>query len=187
MVFVPQDTIFIGFDRAALDALNPRLVPLIAHDRAGFGGGLLTVGVIVLGCAAFGRPSRSLWEALLVAGSVGFGLAIGIHGLVGYLDPSHVGPAVAGAVVFALGMVLTRPARRSRSRTESVVGRPNGRRSGGQSGSGGGSGPVSGAGRPNRDPAPSSFADSVVARPNQAGPRRRPPPTAAGRPQSSSP
>jgi len=114
VVFVPQDTIFIGFDRAALDALNPRLVPLIAHDRAGFGGGLLTVGVLVLGCTAFGRPSRSLWEGLLVAGSVGFGAAIGIHGLVGYLDPSHVGPAVAGALVFALGMVLTRPARRLR-------------------------------------------------------------------------
>ena len=109
VVFVPQDLIYIGFDRAALDALNRRLVPLIAHDRSGFGGGLLTVGVIVLGCVGFGRPSRSLWQALLVAGGVGFGAAIGIHGLVGYLDASHVGPAAAGGLVFLVGMILSRP------------------------------------------------------------------------------
>lgn len=109
VVFVPQDVVFIGFERAALDELNPNLVPLIAHDRSGFGGGLLTVGVVILGSLAFGRPSRSLWEALLVAGAVGFGAAIGVHGIVGYLDPSHVGPAVVGAIVFAAGMVLSRP------------------------------------------------------------------------------
>lgn len=114
VVFVPQDIIFIGFGRAALDALNPNLVPLIAHDRSGFGGGLLSVGVAIVGCVAFGRPSRSLWQALLVAGVIGFGAAIGVHGLVGYLDTSHVGPAVGGALVFALGMVLTRPGRLAR-------------------------------------------------------------------------
>lgn len=114
VVFVPQDIVFIGFERAALDALNPNLVPLIAHDRSGFGGGLLTIGVVTIGCLAFGRPSRSLWEALLVAGGIGFGAAIGVHGLVGYLDLSHVGPAVGGALVFALGMVLTRPGRLAR-------------------------------------------------------------------------
>ncbi len=40
-VFVPQDLTFLGFQIGELQALNPRLVPLIAHDRAGFGG---TVG-----------------------------------------------------------------------------------------------------------------------------------------------
>ncbi len=109
VVFVPQDLIYIGFDRAALDALNPRLVPMIAHDRSGFGGGLLTVGILVIGCVWSSRWSRSLWQALLVAGGIGFGAAIGIHGLVGYLDTSHVGPAAAGAIVFLLGMVLSRP------------------------------------------------------------------------------
>jgi hypothetical protein len=109
VVFVPQDLGFLGLDRAALDAINPRLIPVIAHDRSGFGGGLATAGVVVLGCVWCGRPSRSLWEALLVAGSVGFGAAIGIHGLIGYLDLSHVGPAVLGALVFAAGIVLARP------------------------------------------------------------------------------
>jgi hypothetical protein len=108
VVFVPQDLTFLGLDRQALDAINPRLVPVIAHDRSGFGGGLATVGLLVLGCVWFGRPSRALWQALLAAGVVGFGAAIGIHGLIGYLDQVHVGPALLGAVVFAVGMGLTR-------------------------------------------------------------------------------
>jgi hypothetical protein len=110
VVFVPQDLMFIGFDRAELDALNPRLVPLIAHDRSGFGGGLATAGLVVLGVVWAGRPSRALWQALLAAGTVGFGAAIGVHGLVGYLDASHVGPAVLGALVFAAGIGFARPA-----------------------------------------------------------------------------
>lgn len=121
VVFVPQDLVYIGFDRAALDAMNPRLVPLIAHDRSGFGGGLLTIGLLVIGCVRFAGWSRSLWQALLVSGGIGFGAAIGIHGLVGYLDASHVGPAVAGGLVFALGMILTRP------RGGSVAAAPSGR------------------------------------------------------------
>ena len=108
VVFVPQDLVFLGLDRAQLDAISPRLVPLIAHDRSGFGGSLATAGVIVLGCVWYGRPSRALWQALLVAGVAGFGAAIGIHGLIGYLDEVHVGPAIAGAAVFAVGMALTR-------------------------------------------------------------------------------
>jgi hypothetical protein len=109
VVFVPQDLIYIGFDRSALDALNPHLVPLIAHDRVGFGGGVATMGLLLLVCLRWAEWCRSLWQALAVAGLVGFGAAIGIHGLVGYLDASHVGPAVAGGVVFAIGMWLSRP------------------------------------------------------------------------------
>jgi hypothetical protein len=109
VVFVPQDLAYMGLDRAALDAIDPRLVPLIAHDRAGFGGGLAVAGLTVLGCVWCAPISRSLWEALIVAGAAGFGGAIGVHGLVGYTDVTHVGPAVLGALVFAAGMALARP------------------------------------------------------------------------------
>src|SRR6059058_656902 len=37
-VFVPQDLTFLGLLPSDLQAINPQLVPLIAHDRAGFGG-----------------------------------------------------------------------------------------------------------------------------------------------------
>ncbi len=36
-VFVPQDLEFIGMTRAAVSAINPHLVPLIAHVSRGFG------------------------------------------------------------------------------------------------------------------------------------------------------
>ncbi len=107
VVFVPQDIDFIGLSRSELDAIDARLVPLIAHDRSGFGGGLATTGLTVMACVWCGRPSRSLWETLAIAGVAGFGAAIGIHGLVGYLDLTHVGPAILGAGVFLLGLALT--------------------------------------------------------------------------------
>jgi hypothetical protein len=109
VVFVPQDLAFIGLDRAALDAIDRHLVPLIAHDRAGFGGGLATTGLIVLAVVWFGRPSGALWQALALAGVAGFGAAIGVHGLIGYLDLTHVGPAVVAAWLFVIGMILVRP------------------------------------------------------------------------------
>jgi hypothetical protein len=109
VVFVPQDLEFLRLDRAALDALDPHLVPLIAHDRAGFGGGLATAGMVVLAVVWFGRPSRALWETLTLAGMAGFGAAVGVHGLIGYTDLTHVGPAILAAVLFGMGMILVRP------------------------------------------------------------------------------
>lgn len=106
-VFVPQDLAFMGLSPADLHAINPRLVPLIAHDRAGFGGGLCSTGVTVFCCAWCGRPSRSLWQAVCAAGTVGFGTAVGVHPFIGYLDATHLGPAVLAAAVFAVGLGLT--------------------------------------------------------------------------------
>jgi hypothetical protein len=53
--------------------------------------------------------SRALWEALLIAGVAGFGAAVGVHGLIGYLDLSHVGPAILGSGMFVAGIALSRP------------------------------------------------------------------------------
>jgi len=106
-VFVPQDLTYIGLSARELRGINPRLVPLIAHDRAGFGGALLTCGVTWLFCVWYGEPSRSLWQTLLAAGAVGFACAIGIHLVVGYLDLVHLAPAILGAVLFAVAIGLS--------------------------------------------------------------------------------
>ena len=106
-VFVPQDLTYIGLGAAELRAINPRLVPLIAHDRAGFGGALLTCGVTWLFCVWYGQPSRGLWQALLLAGISGFACAIGIHWIIGYLDLVHLAPALLGAVLFAAAIGLS--------------------------------------------------------------------------------
>ena len=65
-VFVPQDLAFMGLTADQLRAINPRLVPLIAHDRAGFGGGLVSCGIAFGLAVWFGRPSPALWQALAV-------------------------------------------------------------------------------------------------------------------------
>ncbi|HEX4591482.1 MAG TPA: hypothetical protein VH120_16215, partial [Gemmataceae bacterium] len=106
-VFVPQDLAYLGVGVADLRALNPRLVPLIAHDRAGFGGALLSCGVALMLCVWYGRPSPSLWQVLLLAGLAGFVPAIGVHFAIGYTDAVHLAPAVAGAVLYVIGLALT--------------------------------------------------------------------------------
>jgi hypothetical protein len=106
-VFVPQDLAYMGLSANDLQAINPKLVPLIAHDRAGFGGGVLTCGVLLFFCIWCGRPSRSLWQVLCVAGIAGFATAIGVHPVVGYTDPVHLAPAVLGAITYCTGLVLT--------------------------------------------------------------------------------
>jgi hypothetical protein len=105
-VFVPQDLTFMETTAAELHAANPRLVPLIAHDRTGFGGGICTTGLTVLFCVWCARPSRSLWQVLCLAGTVGFATAIGVHPLVGYNNLVHLAPAILGAAIFLVGLVL---------------------------------------------------------------------------------
>jgi hypothetical protein len=105
-VFVPQDLKFMELSVAEIRAVSPRLVPLIAHDRAGFGGAICTVGVTVLFCVWCGRPSRNLWQVLCFAGLVGFATAIGVHPMVGYNDLLHLAPAILGALMFVIGLFL---------------------------------------------------------------------------------
>ena len=106
-VFVPQDLEFMRLCRGDFDAFNPRLVPLIAHDRAGFGGGVCCCGLTMFFCIWCSGPSRALWQALAVTGVAGFGTAIGIHYPIGYTSFTHLAPAYLGATMFIAGMVLT--------------------------------------------------------------------------------
>jgi hypothetical protein len=110
-VFVPQDLEFIGMDAARIGAINDHLVPLIAHDRAGFGGSLFSAGLAMFFCAAFARPSKSLREALLLAGVAGFTTAIGVHPVIGYINATHLGPAVFGCLAYFTGLAMTVPSR----------------------------------------------------------------------------
>lgn len=107
-VFVPQDLRFIGADVGQLQAINPRLVPLIAHDRTGFGGGLATTGLLVLCVVWKAAPERHAWQALLVGALFGFGSAIGVHYPIGYINGIHLAPAWMGAILFAAGIGLSR-------------------------------------------------------------------------------
>ncbi|HKP38583.1 MAG TPA: hypothetical protein VJT71_17120 [Pyrinomonadaceae bacterium] len=105
-VFVSQDLSFIGIAADKIQAVSPRLVPLIAHDRAGFGGAICTTGIVVLFSVWCAKPMKSLWQVLLFSGVVGFASAIGVHPAVGYVDLIHLAPALLGAAAFLGGIVL---------------------------------------------------------------------------------
>jgi hypothetical protein len=106
-VFVPQDLTFMGLRVDDFATINPRLVPLIAHDRAGFGGGVAAIGVASFFTVWCGTPSRSLWQILGLTGAAGFGCAIGTHFQVGYTDFIHLLPAYGGAIIFVLGLIFS--------------------------------------------------------------------------------
>jgi dihydroorotate dehydrogenase len=108
-VFVPQDLSFMNTTADALHAANPRLVSLIAHDRAGFGGALASNGIGVLLSVLWGyrRGARWLWWTLLASGAPGFTAALWVHHHVGYLDFWHLAPAVIGLALFVGALALS--------------------------------------------------------------------------------
>jgi hypothetical protein len=101
-VFVPSDLRFIGLDVRTLGRISPSLIPVISHDRAGFGGGLCSIGCLLLFMARCAELNRSLVEIVAVMGVAGFAGAIGVHFAVGYLDFLHLLPAFAGLGIFIL-------------------------------------------------------------------------------------
>ncbi len=110
-VFVPEDLEFMGTTAEALCAANPRLVPLVAHDRATFGGMLLTSGLVLLLASLWGfrQGARWLWWALLTSALPAYAAAIGVHLAVGYTNAMHLAPAFAGLALFSAALALSYP------------------------------------------------------------------------------
>ena len=110
-VFVPEDLEFMQTTAEALRSVSPRLVPLIAHDRASFGGMIVASGLCFLGVALWGfrRGERWVWWTLLLAGIPGYACAIGVHFIVGYENLWHLTPAFAGLAVFVIAQALCYP------------------------------------------------------------------------------
>lgn len=108
-VFVPQDLEFMRTTAEALRSANPRLVPLVAHDRATLGGMLLASGWLFLLPVLWGFRNGSAWLGwtLLIAGSAAYAAALGIHGAVGYTSLLHLLPAFAGWALLLLGLRLS--------------------------------------------------------------------------------
>jgi len=96
-VFVQEDLAYLQLCAADLTAV-PGLVPLVAHDRGTFGGMLMVCGLTMLLAALWGfrRGAGWLWWTFVVAGTVGYAVAIAVHHAVGYVDGWHLAPAYGG-------------------------------------------------------------------------------------------
>lgn len=110
-VFVPEDLEFMKTTAEHLHGAHPQLVPLVAHDRATFGGMLISCGVSVLLSSLWGfrRGHAWLWWALMTAGSVAYVTTILVHWHVGYSSLKHLLPAYGGLAMLVSGGVLSRP------------------------------------------------------------------------------
>lgn len=110
-VFVPSDLAYLGFTADELDAFNDKLIPLIAHDRAGFGGALFADAVALLAIALWGIQigRRWLWRTLLFGGAPAFFTGIGVHFDIGYVDFVHLLPAWFAFALYVAGLILLYP------------------------------------------------------------------------------
>ncbi|WP_409343712.1 hypothetical protein [Paenibacillus sp. MBLB4367] len=110
-VFVPTDLVFLCTTPEMLSQLNERLIPLIAHDRAGFGGALFADAIAILASALWGinQGERWLWWTLLIGGLPGFVAAFGVHLAIGYTDLLHLLPPLVAFALYIAGLVLLYP------------------------------------------------------------------------------
>lgn len=112
VVFVQEDLEFMNdVCPGDLALANPRLIPLIAHDRASFGGMLIATGIAVLLTALWGfrEGVRWQWWMLLLAGIPAYGAAIVVHLAVGYTSLWHLAPAYGGLGLLIVGLALLYP------------------------------------------------------------------------------
>ena len=89
-VVLPYDEQFVGMGRDALEQINPRLLPFMAHDRVALAGTMMTIGVMYSGLAWYGVRRGAHWALVAVEGSAFAGFASFFLFLgFGYFDPFH--------------------------------------------------------------------------------------------------
>lgn len=106
-IFVPQDLAYMDITICGIEKINGNLKPLIAHDRAAFGGGLATIGLLYFFIIRRADPTISLWQIIALSMAVGFSTAIGVHYMIGYTDTTHLLPAYFGSITSVIGLLLT--------------------------------------------------------------------------------
>ncbi|MFS8103273.1 hypothetical protein LFM09_39720 [Lentzea alba] len=107
-VFVASDLEFL---RTGPDELGPRLMSFIAHDRAGFGGALMSAAVAITLLSAWGwrRGESWVWWSLALAAVFGFLPPVVVHGVIHYIDFGHLAPVFVGMGLTAAALTLARP------------------------------------------------------------------------------
>lgn len=109
-VFVDTDLQYICMTPDQLNELNEKLIPVIAHDRAGFGSALLSVGLLVLMLSLWGfhEGAAWMWRTYLFGGIPAFTTGIFTHLYIGYTDFIHLLPAYFALLLYIMGLWLSR-------------------------------------------------------------------------------
>ncbi|MBE4907532.1 dihydroorotate dehydrogenase [Bacillus luteolus] len=108
-VFIPTDISYICMPPEMLDEFNDKLIPVIAHDRAGFGSALISVGLLILMLSLWGfqQGNKWVWWTLLIGGIPAFISGIAVHFTIGYTTFTHLLPAYFALVLFLLGLIYS--------------------------------------------------------------------------------
>lgn len=110
-VFVPEDMEFMGTTVEALAGSHPQLTPLVAHDRATFGGMLISFGLVMLLASLWGfrRGQAWLWWTLMIAGNIAYLSTLAVHLDVGYASHKHLIPVYGGLIWLWAGGLFSFP------------------------------------------------------------------------------
>ncbi|BCB03596.1 dihydroorotate dehydrogenase [Bacillus sp. KH172YL63] len=110
-VFVPTDLLYLCMPPEMLSDFNDKLIPVIAHDRAGFGSALFSVGLLVLTLSLWGfqQGNRWVWRTLLIGGIPAFFAGIYIHFAIGYTTFIHLLPAYFALSLYVFGLIRSYP------------------------------------------------------------------------------
>ncbi|MCF6138289.1 dihydroorotate dehydrogenase [Pseudalkalibacillus berkeleyi] len=108
-VFVKEDLGFLQLEPNEIHEHNHQFISLIAHDRAGFGGALISAGILIMLIAMWGfrEGEKWIWWTLTVGGIPGFAAGIGIHYHIGYVDQYHLAPAYFAILLYLLGVIYS--------------------------------------------------------------------------------
>ena len=108
-VFVTTDISFLCMDPAMLQTISDRLIPVIAHDRAGFGSALISTGILVLCLSLWGfrAGEKWLWYTLLIGALPAFLAGIGTHFAIGYTSFIHLLPLYFLCIIYLIGLMLS--------------------------------------------------------------------------------
>lgn len=108
-VFVPTDITYICMPPEMLNAFNEKLISVIAHDRAGFGSALLSVGFLVLTLALWGfrQDEKWVWWTFFIGGIPAFAAGLSIHFAIEYTTFIHLLPAYIALGLYIVGLLTS--------------------------------------------------------------------------------
>src|SRR4051794_24436016 len=107
---LPQDLAWLSISEAHLRSIaDGRVVDFMSHDRAAFGGTLVSIGVLYLWLIRFPLAEGRAWAwwLLAVGGSIGFLSFLSYLGT-GYLDTWHGLATLVLLPLFVVGLVRAR-------------------------------------------------------------------------------